>query len=168
MFLSGSVRFTGESDMPQVFQTTAHLHEKRIAFIAWQKFQRLTRGMATNVFATMHRFTFRFNRDFPIQCSRGEVLGCSCCLWKFNEVTMGLTGAIIEKIKCNGPAGRNNDAFRKREIRSCLKMFKVWMFKAWEDWSTVCNSDIFQMLSWCSSLNNAVVYGVMVSSLFVI
>lgn len=39
---------------------------------------------------------------------------------------MGLTGAIIEKIKCNGPAGQNNDAFRKRKIRSCLKMLKVW------------------------------------------
>lgn len=127
MFLSDLVRFTREFDMLQVLQTTAHLHDKRTAFSAWQKFQRLTRGRATNVFSfTMYCFAYQFNRDFPIRCSQGERLGCSCCLLNFNEVTMGLTGAIIEKIKCNGPAWQNNDAFRKRTIRSCLKMLKVW------------------------------------------
>lgn len=83
-------------------QTTAHLHTRKgILFVAWQKFQPLTSGKVTNVFAfTMCCIIFHLKTDFFHTVLKGEEFGCCFeCLWTFNEATMGLTGAIIGNIK---------------------------------------------------------------------
>lgn len=83
-------------------QTITHLHmRKGIRFVSWQKFQSLTSGRVTNVFAfTMCCIIFHLKRDFFCTALKGEEFGCCFeCLYTFNEVTVGLTGAIIGKIK---------------------------------------------------------------------
>lgn len=83
-------------------QTTCiPIMRKGILFVAWQKFQPLTSGSVTNVFAfTTCCIIFHLKRHFSRAVLKGGEFGCSCeCLWTFNEATMGLTGAIIGNIK---------------------------------------------------------------------